>query len=63
MKKVSKHILGRVYVLMGLFLIFGVAILLRILALQVNGDRWAQREVDQQVFFKKQVADRQQCYD
>ncbi|MEO1450723.1 MAG: penicillin-binding protein 2, partial [Bacteroidota bacterium] len=58
MKKVSKHILGRVYVLMGLFLIFGVAILLRILTLQVNGDRWAQREVDQQVFFKKQVADR-----
>lgn len=43
---------------MGLFLIFGAAILLRILAVQLNGDHWAQREVDQQVFFKKQVADR-----
>lgn len=58
MKKVSDHILRRVYVLFGLFVLFGVAIVLRILAIQVNKSNWVQKKVDEQVFFKKLVADR-----
>lgn len=58
MKKVSNHILGRVYILMGIFILFGVVILLRVASLQLNKDKWVQKEMEEQVSFKKIVADR-----
>ncbi|MEM7370278.1 MAG: penicillin-binding protein [Bacteroidota bacterium] len=58
MKKVSNHILGRVYILMGVFILFGVAILLRVVAIQFDKDKWVQKEMEEQVSFKKMVADR-----
>lgn len=58
MKQVSNDILRRVYILFGLFLLFGVLVLLRIWALQWNEDTWVQREMEDKIFFKKMVADR-----
>jgi cell division protein FtsI (penicillin-binding protein 3) len=58
MKKVSNHILGRVYILLGAFLLFGVLILLRVGALQLNQSKWIRKGIEEQVFFKKVVADR-----
>jgi cell division protein FtsI (penicillin-binding protein 3) len=58
MNKVSNNILGRVYVLFGLFMVFGAVILLRVMALQLNSDEWLKREIEEKVFFKKVVADR-----
>ncbi|MEO0472719.1 MAG: hypothetical protein AAF206_24100, partial [Bacteroidota bacterium] len=58
MKQVSNDILKRVYILFGLFLLFGLAILLRVSNLQVNHDKWVQREIEEKVFFKRMVADR-----
>jgi cell division protein FtsI (penicillin-binding protein 3) len=58
MKKVSNHILGRVYVLLGAFLIFGIFVLLRVSALQLNQEKWVRKAIEEQVFFKKEVADR-----
>ncbi len=58
MKKVSNNILARVYVLFGLFMVLGVVILLRVMALQLNSDEWLKREIEEKVFFKKVVADR-----
>lgn len=58
MKRVSDNILLRVYVLFGLFLIFGAIILLRIMGLQLNHDYWAHREISERVSFRKVIADR-----
>ena len=58
MKKVTDSILTRVYALFGLFLLLGVAVVLRVMLVQVNHDHWVQKELDEQVFFKKTVADR-----
>ncbi|MCI4671738.1 MAG: transpeptidase family protein [Bacteroidia bacterium] len=58
MKQVSDHILRRVYILFGLFVLFGAIILLRIFALQVNVGYWTEKEIEEQVFFKKVLADR-----
>ncbi|GAB4419639.1 MAG: penicillin-binding protein [Bacteroidia bacterium] len=58
MKKVSDHILRRVYILMAIFIGIGIIILLRIAALQLDKDKWVQKEIDEQVFFKRMVADR-----
>lgn len=57
-KKVSDSILFRVYILFGLFVLFGIVIVLRVFALQVNHDRWVKKEIEEQVIFKKVVADR-----
>lgn len=58
LRTVSNSILSRVYLMFLLFLLFGVAILLRVAWLQINHRHWAAREMEQQVFFKKVVADR-----
>lgn len=58
MKNVSDQILRRIYILFGFFVLFGVAIVLRVMAIQVNRSTWVQKKVDEQVFFKKLVADR-----
>ncbi|MEO0897659.1 MAG: penicillin-binding protein [Bacteroidota bacterium] len=58
MKQVSDRILSRVYVLFGLFVLFGAIILIRLFALQVNVGYWAEKEIEEQVFFKKVLADR-----
>ena len=58
MSKVSNHILLRVYVLFGLFLLFSGLIVVRVLAIQWNKDKWLKKEIEEQVFFKKSVADR-----
>ena len=58
MKKVSDNILSRVYILFGLFLFFGLMILLRIFALQINSDKWAEKANETHIEFKKLVADR-----
>lgn len=58
MKQVSDHILRRVYILFGFFVLFGAIILLRIFALQVNVGYWTEKEIEEQVFFKKVLADR-----
>ncbi len=58
MNKVSNHILARIYILFGLFMVFGALILLRVMALQLNSDEWLKREMEEKVFFKKVVADR-----
>ena len=58
MNKVSNNILARVYILFGLFMVFGAVILLRVMALQLNSDEWLKREIEEKVFFKKVVADR-----
>ncbi|MDX1908309.1 MAG: penicillin-binding protein [Bacteroidia bacterium] len=56
--QVSDHILRRIYILFALFLVFGAAILIRVVGLQLNRDYWVQREDQEQIFFKKLVADR-----
>ncbi|MEM6265830.1 MAG: hypothetical protein AAGI38_25230, partial [Bacteroidota bacterium] len=56
--KVSNNILSRVYILFALFLFFGVLIVLRMSMLQIQHDQWVQKEMEEQVFFKKIVADR-----
>ena len=58
MSKVSNHILLRVYVLFGLFILFSGLIVVRVLVIQWNKDKWVKREIEEQVFFKKSVADR-----
>ncbi|RMG60792.1 MAG: penicillin-binding protein 2, partial [Bacteroidetes bacterium] len=58
MKQVSDHILRRVYLLMAFFLLLGVAIILRISVVQLQKGKWVQKEIEEQVFFKKLVADR-----
>jgi len=58
MNKVSDHILRRVYILFGVFVLLGAIIVFRILALQVNVGYWAEKEIEEQVFFKKVLADR-----
>ncbi|MDX2250219.1 MAG: penicillin-binding protein [Bacteroidia bacterium] len=58
MKSVSNHILLRVYTLFGLFLLFGGLIVLRVIIIQWNKSEWVQKEIEDQVFFKKMVADR-----
>mgnify|MGYP006269180255 CR=1 FL=1 len=58
MSQVSNHILRRVYLLFGLFGLFGLLIVLRIAALQLNKAAWVQKEAEEQVFFKKVMADR-----
>ncbi|MEM6348748.1 MAG: penicillin-binding protein [Bacteroidota bacterium] len=58
MKQVSNDILSRIYILFGLFLLFGVAVLLRVVGLQWQKDSWVQREMDKKIFFKKMIADR-----
>ena len=58
MSQVSNQILRRVYVLFGLFVLFGALVGLRIMALQFNKSTWVRKEMDQQVFFKKVMADR-----
>lgn len=58
MNKVSNNILVRVYILFGLFMLFGFVVLLRVMALQLNSDEWLKREIEEKVFFKKVVADR-----
>ncbi|MEL6132871.1 MAG: penicillin-binding protein 2, partial [Bacteroidota bacterium] len=58
MKQVSEHILSRVYVLFGFFLLVGVAIVLRIFAIQWDYAHWDQKKIEEQIFFKKSVADR-----
>jgi cell division protein FtsI (penicillin-binding protein 3) len=58
LKKVSNNILSRVYILFALFVFLGVAIVLRIIGLQVNQGYWVQKEIEEKVFFKRVVADR-----
>lgn len=58
MKSVSNHILLRVYLLFGFFLLFGVLIVLRVSVIQWNKGAWMQKEIEEQVFFKRVVADR-----
>jgi cell division protein FtsI (penicillin-binding protein 3) len=58
MNQVSDRILRRVYLLFGIFVLMGLVVLLRIFALQVNYSHWAEKEVEEQVFFKKVLADR-----
>ncbi|MFK7922545.1 MAG: penicillin-binding protein [Bacteroidia bacterium] len=58
MKQVSNDILSRIYILFGLFLLFGGAVLLRVVGLQWQKDSWVQREMDKKIFFKKMIADR-----
>ncbi|MEO1806851.1 MAG: penicillin-binding protein [Bacteroidota bacterium] len=58
MKHVSEHILSRVYILFGFFLLVGVAIVFRILTIQWDTAHWDQKKIDEQIFFKKSVADR-----
>lgn len=58
MKQVSNDILSRIYILFGLFLLFGGAVLLRVGGLQWQKDSWVQREMDKKIFFKKMIADR-----
>ncbi|MEZ4827639.1 MAG: penicillin-binding protein [Bacteroidia bacterium] len=58
MKSVSNQILLRVYTLFAFFLLFGGVIVLRVVAIQWNKSTWVQKEIEDQVFFKKMVADR-----
>ncbi|MEZ4776628.1 MAG: penicillin-binding protein [Bacteroidia bacterium] len=58
MKSVSNHILLRVYTLFAFFLLFGGLIVLRVMTIQWNKSEWVQKEIEDQVFFKKMVADR-----
>jgi cell division protein FtsI (penicillin-binding protein 3) len=56
--KVSNTILIRVYLLFGLFVLFGGLIMLRVSQLQVQRDLWVQKEIDEQVYFHRVVANR-----
>ncbi len=58
MNQVSNQILRRVYVLFGLFVLVSILILLRIVALQLNKSTWVRKQIEEQVFFKKVMADR-----
>lgn len=58
MKNIAPHILQRVYLLFGFFLLIGVVVVLRILILQVNQDYWLAMEEEEKVYIKKVVADR-----
>jgi cell division protein FtsI (penicillin-binding protein 3) len=58
MNSVPQHILKRVYFLFAFFLVFGLAIFIRVMAIQFNRAHWAQKEIEEKVFFKKVVADR-----
>jgi cell division protein FtsI (penicillin-binding protein 3) len=58
MAKVSTHILRRVYVLFGLFVLMSALIVLRILALQFNQSTWVQKQIAEKVSFRKVMADR-----
>ena len=58
MNKVSNHILLRVYVLFGIFILFSGLVVVRIFLIQINKDRWIKKEIEEQVYFKKVVADR-----
>ncbi len=58
MKKIAPHILQRVYLLFGFFLLIGALVLVRILVLQWNKDYWLAMEQEEKVFIKKVVADR-----
>lgn len=58
MKKIAPHILQRVYLLFGFFLLISVVVLVRIMVLQWNQDYWLAMEQEEKVFIKKVVADR-----
>lgn len=58
MAKVSTHILRRVYILFGFFVLVSGLIVLRILALQVSKGTWVQKQAEEEVFFRKVMADR-----
>lgn len=58
MAKVSNHILRRVYVLFGFFVLLSGLIVLRILALQFNKSTWVQKQIEEKVSFRKVMADR-----
>lgn len=58
MKKVSDNILLRVYVLFGLFLLFGGILMLRIMGLQLNEAYWIEKESEKKIAWKRVVADR-----
>ncbi len=58
MSAAPKHILLRVYFLFGCFILFGLVILMRVAALQLHGQYWSQKQIEEKVFFKKIVADR-----
>lgn len=56
--RVSDSILFRVYLLFGLFLMFGLIIVFRIIGLQLNSRYWLQRETEEKIEFKRQIAQR-----
>jgi len=58
MSQVSHHILRRVYVLFGIFLLMGGLIVLRVIGLQLNQATWVEKEIEEQVSFRKVMADR-----
>ena len=58
MKNIAPHILQRVYLLFGFFLLIGVVVLVRIMVLQWNQDHWLAMEEEEKVFIKKVVDDR-----
>lgn len=58
MKHIAPHILKRVYLLFGFFLLIGVVVVLRILILQWNQSYWLAMEEEEKVYIRKVVADR-----
>ncbi len=58
MKSTPNHILQRVYLLFGFFVLVGAVVILRILVLQWNKDHWLAMEEEEKIFIKKVVADR-----
>ncbi len=58
MRKIAPHILQRVYLLFGFFLLIAVVVLVRIMVLQWNQDYWLAMEQEEKVFIKKVVAAR-----
>ncbi|MDP5171293.1 MAG: transpeptidase family protein [Bacteroidia bacterium] len=58
MKQLAPHILQRVYLLFGFFLLIGAVVLVRIMVLQWNKDYWMAMQEEEKVFIKKVVADR-----
>ncbi len=58
MSQVSNNILSRVYILMGIFLFFSALIILRVVVLQFNHEKWMRLEMEEQISFKRVLADR-----
>ena len=58
MSQVKNNILYRVYILLGIFLFVGGIIVLRMMGLQLNQEKWMQKELEEKVEFKRVIADR-----